>query len=92
MMCRALISPFVKVPAGSLLSRLPSGVLTRNAFVCPYGTFRLEPGNGSSQNYTDVCRECPEVVPSDVACHVIKRILSPRFLSVWKRYDVASEI
>jgi len=28
---------YIKVPAGWLLSRLPSGVITRNAFVCPYG-------------------------------------------------------
>jgi len=50
----------VKVPAGWLLSRLPSGVITRNAFVCPFGTFNLEAGNGHSQNYSDACRECPE--------------------------------
>ena len=51
----------VEVPAGSLLSRLPSGVLTRNPFVCPFGTFKLEGGNGHhSQNYTDGCAECPE--------------------------------
>ena len=48
------------VPAGSLLSRLPSGVITRMAFVCPFGTFNLEAGNGHSQNYSDACRECPE--------------------------------
>ena len=34
----------VEVPAGSLLARLSSGVLTRNTFVCPFGTFRLEAG------------------------------------------------
>ena len=50
----------VEVPAGSLLSRLPSGVLTRNTFVCPFGTFNLEAGDGLSQNYSNVCRECPE--------------------------------
>jgi len=41
-------------------SRLPSGVLTRNTFVCPFGTFSLEAGNGLSQNYSDTCRDCPE--------------------------------
>jgi len=33
----------VEVPAGSLLSRLASGVLTRNSFVCPVGRCRLKP-------------------------------------------------
>ena len=50
----------VSVPAGSKLSRLPSGEITRNAFVCPFGTFSLEAGNGNSSDYSDTCRECPE--------------------------------
>jgi hypothetical protein len=53
-------SECVQVPAGSLLSRLPSGVLTRNTFVCPFGTFNLDAGVGLSQNYNDACRNCPE--------------------------------
>ena len=52
----------VEVPAGSLLSRDPSsGVLTRNSFVCPFGTFNLVAGNGHSLNYSAVCQECPEM-------------------------------
>jgi hypothetical protein len=49
----------VEVPAGWDLAQLPSG-LTRNAFVCPFGTFNLVPGTGHAQNYSSVCRECPE--------------------------------
>jgi hypothetical protein len=55
----------VSVPAGSKLSRLPSGEITRNAFVCPFGTFSLEAGNGHSNDYSDTCQECPEVSPSE---------------------------
>jgi hypothetical protein len=45
------------------------------------GTFNLQAGNGLSQNYSDKCRECPEVMPSDIARHVSKRLLNPRLSS-----------
>ena len=52
----------MEVPAGSLLARLPSGVITRNTFVCPFSTFNLEAGNGLSENYTDTCRVGPDQI------------------------------
>ena len=49
----------VQVSAGSMLNRLPSGVLDRYAFVCPYGTFNLNAGAGNSSSYTGTCQKCP---------------------------------
>ena len=49
----------VEVSAGSMLNRLPSGVLDRYAFVCPYGTFSLNAGAGNSSSYSGTCQKCP---------------------------------